>query len=258
MTPSANPPPLLGPDDPEPVICLNPRGRSPFILTGDHAGCAIPARLGTLGLEEEDLSRHIALDTGVAELGAAMSERLDAVFLAQAYSRLVIDCNRAPSSAEAILAIADATPVPGNAGLTGLARELRVNEIHAPYHARLAAEIQARCRPGTPVVLIALHSFTPVLGEVVRPWDVGILHAGGNESFSRRLLDAFAREPGLRVGDNQPYHMDDTDYSIPCHAFGSTLDYAEIEVRQDHIADGPGQRHWSELLCMALEEAHSR
>jgi predicted N-formylglutamate amidohydrolase len=249
---------LLGPGDPEPVICLNPRGRSPFILTGDHAGRAIPARLGTLGLEEEDLSGHIAVDAGVAELGAAMSERLDAVFLAQAYSRLVIDCNRAPSSAEAIPPVSHGTRVPGNEGLNGIERRLREKEIHEPYHARIAAEIRARWRPGTPTVLIALHSFTPVLKEMERPWDVGILHAGGNERFSRRLLDAFAREPGLRTGDNQPYHMDETDYSIPCHAFGRTLDYAEIEVRQDHIADAAGQRHWSELLCMALEEAHSR
>ncbi len=249
---------MLGPDDPEPAICLNPQGCSPFILTGDHAGRAIPARLGLLGLEEADLSRHIAIDAGVAELGAAMSERLDAVFLAQAYSRLVIDCNRDPASAQAIPAISDGTPVPGNTGLTKPERKLRAEEIHAPYHARIAAEIQSRWLPGSQVVLVALHSFTPVLGEVVRPWDVGILHAGGNESFSKRLLDAFAREPGLRVGDNQPYHMDETDYSIPCHAFGRTLDYAEIEVRQDHIADTAGQRHWSELLCMALEEAHSR
>lgn len=246
---------LLGPGDPEPVQCFNPLGIAPFILTGDHAGAAIPARLGRLGLGEDAFSRHIALDIGVAELGRAISRRLDAVFLSQAYSRLVVDCNRDPWSHEAIPETSDGTPVPGNQSLSSRKRTLRIGEIHEPYHARLADEVARRWRPGKRVVLVALHSFTPVLGGIERPWDVGVLHAGGNESFSRRLLGAFAREPGLCVGDNQPYPMDRTDFSVPRHAFGRTLDYAEIEIRQDHIADKAGQRHWAELLCMALEEA---
>ncbi|TYC86532.1 N-formylglutamate amidohydrolase [Novosphingobium sp. BW1] len=246
---------LLGPGDPGPVQCLNPLGTAPFILTGDHAGAAIPARLGSLGLGDDALSRHIAFDIGVAELGCALSRRLDAIFLSQAYSRLVVDCNRDPSSHEAVPETSDGTPVPGNQSLSSSERALRISEIHEPYHARLANEVARRWRPGRRIVLVALHSFTPVLGEFERPWDVGILHAGGNESFSRRLLGAFAREPGLCVGDNQPYHMDRTDYSVPRHAFGRTLDYAEIEIRQDHLADKAGQRHWAELLCMAFEEA---
>ena len=243
---------LLGPDDPAPVICSNALGRGPFLLTGDHAGRAIPARLGTLGLSEGDLARHIACDIGILGLGAILAGRLDAVFLSQAYSRLVIDCNRDPGSDEAIPAVSDGSAIPSNAGLMAGDRVERASEIHEPYHARIAAEIDGRTARGQPTILIALHSFTPVLAGMARPWHVGVLHEGGDERFALRLLDALHREPRLTVGDNEPYHLDATDHSVPRHAFGRGLAYAEIEVRQDLIATPAGQQHWAELLVAAL------
>jgi predicted N-formylglutamate amidohydrolase len=248
---------LLGPEDPVPVTCSNALGKSPFLLTGDHAGRAIPSRLARLGLSDEDLARHIAHDIGVAALGEMLSARLDATFAAQPYSRLVIDCNRDPGCAEAIPSTSDGIAVPGNAGLTDADRAVRVRQIHEPYHARIAAELASRTRRGQETIYIALHSFTPILAGVPRLWDVGVLHEGGNETFALRLLDALAREPGLNVGDNQPYHLDETDHSVPRHAFAHGLPYAEIELRQDLIADEAGQRHWTELLVAALNRARS-
>lgn len=246
------PPGLLGPDDPAPVRMVNARGRSAFLLTGDHAGQDIPSRLDKLGLADVDVTRHIAVDIGIAELGTALSARLDAAFLWQSYSRLVIDCNRDPRSSEAIPISSDGTAVPGNVKLTDADRTARIDEIHRPYHTAIAAEIAARAARGQKTIVIALHSFTPKLGGIERPWDIGVLYNGGDEAFAKRLLQALAREPALKVGDNQPYHMDDTDFSVPHHAFAQALPYAEIEVRQDLIADAAGQRHWTELLFAAL------
>ena len=57
---------LLGADDPSPVRVLRPDGASQFLLTADHAGRAIPRRLGDLGLPASELARHIAWDIGIA------------------------------------------------------------------------------------------------------------------------------------------------------------------------------------------------
>ena len=40
---------LLGRDDPSPTIVTNQGGSASFLLIGDHAGRAIPGRLGDLG-----------------------------------------------------------------------------------------------------------------------------------------------------------------------------------------------------------------
>src|SRR5207245_3803897 len=87
---------LLAKGDPAPVRVLRPAGRADFLLTGDHAGRAIPRRLGMLGLSNSDLGRHITWDIGIAGVTERLSEALDATAVLQVYSRLVIDCNRQP------------------------------------------------------------------------------------------------------------------------------------------------------------------
>ncbi|HLZ79558.1 MAG TPA: N-formylglutamate amidohydrolase, partial [Sphingomonas sp.] len=88
---------LLALDEPAPARVLRPRGASDFVLAADHAGRLIPRALGTLGLDESERSRHIAWDIGIAAVTESLSELLDAAAVLQTYSRLVIDCNRAPS-----------------------------------------------------------------------------------------------------------------------------------------------------------------
>ena len=236
-------------------MTCNPGGRSPFLLLGDHAGKAIPGSLGTLGLSARDRGRHIAWDIGVRGLGEMLAVALDATFLHQTYSRLVIDCNRDPQSAEAVLPLSDGTRVPGNARLTADDRAARIAAIHQPYHLGIAAEIAAREAAGRATVVIALHSFTPVMAGVARPWHIGVLHDRGLVRLAQAIIMQLARDTALRVGDNQPYRMDETDHTILRHAVAGGLAYAELEIRQDLIADPPGQKAWCARLAAVLEAA---
>jgi len=215
----------------------------------------MPSRLGTLGLSEPDLSRHIAWDIGVAGLGQILAERLDAPFIRQRWSRLVIDCNRDPSRPDSMPTESDGSVIPGNAELTAEERERRIAEIFTPYHAAIAAELDARAAAGVATVVVALHSFTPVMRAFQRPWRFGILHLG-QSAFSDAMLAALRADPDAgEVGDNEPYRMDEVDYTIPHHAIGRGLDYVELEVRQDLIGDAAGQEAVANLLCRVLPAA---
>lgn len=222
---------------------------------GDHAGRVIPSRLADLGLTEPDLDRHIAWDIGVAGLGRRLSAALDATFIAQRFSRLVIDCNRDPARADSIPEISDGTVIPGNAALTPAERAARIAQVFTPYHDRIAAELDQRAARGLPTVVVALHSFTPVMQAFARPWRFGILHLGGSP-FSDAMLARLRAEPDRPdVGDNEPYRMDDVDFTIPHHAIGRGLDYVELEVRQDLLADEAGQQAIAERLARVLPAA---
>jgi predicted N-formylglutamate amidohydrolase len=240
---------LVGADDPPPVRILNPQAASPFLLIGDHAGNAVPAALDSLGLGKEEMSRHIAWDIGIAGLGERLSAALDAVFIAQTYSRLVIDCNRDPEAPAAIQAVSDETPVPGNRDLSPLDRAARVSAVHQPYQAAIAAELARRDAAGRETILVALHSFTPAMRGVARPWQVGVLHSDGDLSFALSTLRLLEARGDLTVGDNQPYMMDGTDYTVPRHAFAARRRYVEIEIRQDLLATPDQQEEWADLLA---------
>ena len=214
----------------------------------------MPLWLTDLGLAPAEMDRHIAWDIGVAGLGGALSESLNAVFIRQRFSRLVIDCNRDPESPGAVPPISDGTPVPANADLDPAERQARIELVAAPYQARIAAELDARAALGLGTVLISLHSFTPRMDGIDRPWRFGVLHAG-DSPFSLAVLARLRAEPDLSldlVGDNQPYSMDGTDFTVPHHAGPRGLDYLEIEVRQDLLADARGQVAVAERLARIL------
>ena len=173
----------------------------------------------------------------------------------QTYSRLVVDCNRDPNHAGFILASSDHIDIPGNHDLTPEARAARISDIHTPYHARIAMQAAEEKALGRAPALVLVHSFTPRMDGFDRPWRYGVLHLGGSP-LSDAMLWVLRRELGQdAVGDNQPYAMDDIDYTAPRHAIANGLDYLELEVRQDLLANEAGQRAVVAFLGPLLTEA---
>jgi predicted N-formylglutamate amidohydrolase len=228
---------LLGPDEREPFQIAHPDGASPFVLIGDHAGRAIPRALGDMGLPPGALDWHIAWDIGVAGLGRRLSALLDAPFIEQVYSRLVLDCNRVPGAPDCAPEASDGVVIRGNLDLSAEDLAARRREIYTPYQDAIAQVLDARA--GRHTVLISLHSFTPVMKGFRRPWRMGVLHRG-DSPLSHRMLALLRDEMGEAAGDNQPYAMDGTDNTVPLHADPRGLDYLELEVRQDLLADPAG------------------
>jgi len=251
---------LLGPDDPEAVTVQNPAGASPIVFISDHAGRTIPRRLGTLGLNETELSRHIGWDIGIQGVTSLLSDRLDAAYIYQPYSRLVIDCNRRAGTAQSIMERSDGTDVPGNRGLTDGDRKARDIEILRPYHDCIQQTLDQRLGADRPTVIFCMHSCTPLLGGEAgpRPWHIGVI-AHDDWRIGDPLIELLKAETDLNVGRNQPYSVNmGMDYTVPVHCEGRGLPYVEIEIRQDLIGDEAGQRQWAELLHRILPRVVDR
>lgn len=224
------------------------------MLTADHAGRAIPRALGSLGLPESELERHIAWDIGIAAVSERLADRLGAFLIMQSYSRLVIDCNRSPDAPSSILTESEYTVVPGNQSLELADIEARRREVFEPYHTRLVEELDRRDRAGVPTVYVAMHSFTPRFKGVDRPWECGVLYHR-DARLARRVLELLRAE-GLEVGDNQPYFVSDaTDYGVPVYAERRGYLHVELELRQDLIASAEGQERWAALLERVFRRA---
>lgn len=248
---SASPKPRAPTDVSVPQV-LRPRGASRFVFFCDHATNHVPAELHGLGLPPAELQRHIAWDIGAAGVTEVLSEILDAPAILSHASRLLIDCNRHLDAADLIPEVSDGTLIPGNLHLDAAARAARLQRWFHPYHEAVESVFRHRQSQGAPTIAVSIHSMTPALAGVPRPWQIAL-----SSHLDRTLADpllAELRRPGdLEVGDNQPYDLDPSvDFSTPYHALSRNLPHLQVEFRQDEIADPPAQRRWAQRFAQAL------
>lgn len=245
--------PLTAPDEPGAVEVVNPDADGPVLLVCDHASNFIPRALANLGLDETQLWRHIALDIGVAEVTRQISDRIGATAILCGFSRLVIDPNRDPRAPSSIPDFVDGVAVPGNRDLSEARRRDRIEAFFEPYHQAIADRLALMMARGPVPAVISVHSFTPVMDGVERPWQVAALW----DQDPRLPLPFMAtlRSLGFAVGDNEPYSgRDFHGYTMQRHADAQGLANLLIEIRQDLI-DTPGGMHdWSEILAGTLRD----
>ena len=227
---------------------LRPKSAGRFVFLCDHASNFVPPELRGLGLTEGELERHIGWDIGAAGVTRILSEMFDAPAILCGVSRLVIDCNRQLTAADLIPEVSDGTLIPGNQRLSEAHRSSRIRDWFQPYHDAVEAVLTEREAP----IVVAVHSMTPALAGVARPWQVA-LSSHADRSLAEPVL-ARLRLPGdVVVGDNEPYDLDPAvDYSIPFHAMRRGLKHIQVEFRQDEIADAAGQQEWAERFGAAL------
>ena len=245
---------LLASDEPAPFEIVNPAGKASALLVCDHATRFIPRSLSSLGLDETELARHIAWDIGAADVTRHLSAILDAPAAISHFSRLVVDPNRRPDHEDSIPPVSDGVFVPGNQQLSDADRAARLDALFHPYQDAVKNSLDARVEScGQEPVLISLHSFTPVMEGVERPWKIGILW---NEDgrLAQPLIDRL-RASGITVGDNEPYSgRIGFGYTTDVHGDQRGLANVLIEIRQDLIDTHHGAREWADLLGQALKE----
>ena len=230
--------PLLAEHEPPPCCIVNAASRTPLVLTCDHASHAVPESLGHLGLDSRDIERHIGWD--------------DAPAVFSSYSRLVIDCNRKPGSETSILEVSDGTVIPGNLGLDPTEAARRAEALFTPYHQAIASVLERIRRAGSAPIFAAIHSFTPKLNGCARPWRFGVLW-DQDPRVARPLIKALRANPGVVVGDNEPYSArDHFDFSQEFHASSAGIPSALIEIREDLIRDRAGIELYADMLGDAL------
>jgi predicted N-formylglutamate amidohydrolase len=243
---------LIGPRDPFPFRVLNAQSRASALIVGDHAGRAVPEKLNALGIAPDIYDLHVAWDIGSSMVAATVADRLDAIAVLANYSRLVVDPNRRLDDPTAFAEVSDGIVIPGNLGLTDEQRAQRTKEIYRPYHDAIAQHLAVARARGQAPALISIHSCTPVLDNVARPWHFGVMW-NRDARIAQPLIARLRSVPGLCIGDNQPYSgRHPQSFTLNHHAEAAGLPHVGIEVRQDLASDDAGARRCGELLADAL------
>ena len=224
----------------------------PLLLLCDHASNHLPAAYGSLGLPPAQFARHIAYDIGARDLTLALAEKLRAPAVLSCYSRLLIDPNRGLDDPTLIMKLSDGAIVPGNARIDETEQQLRIDRYYLPYHRAVTAMLDAMTGRGLVPLIVSLHSFTPLWKGAPRPWHVGILW-DRDERLERPMIDGFAAQEGLVVGDNEPYSGSLPGDTMNVHGTDRGIAHALIEIRQDLIAAKSGVDEWCERVARVVE-----
>ncbi len=233
---------------PAPIV-ENASGKGGVVLICEHAGQLVPESVGSLGLDAQAMSTHIAWDIGAASLARALSKELDAPLILQRYSRLVFDCNRVMEAPDAIVEVSDGVEIPANQKLSSAGRQARFDQVYIPFERAIEQVIEDCLLQGTSPAIVCIHSFTPVFKGQQRYLDLGIIHDASDASFA-----AYTLELGLKLGQysaalNQPYEAGDgVTHTLAMHGVRRKLSNVMFEVRNDLIRDNEGQAQWAERL----------
>lgn len=224
-----------------------------MVLVADHAGRELPDEYRDLGLPRSEFDRHIAYDIGVEGVTRALAHKLGVPAVMARFSRLLIDPNRGEDDPTLIRQLYDGTIIPANYPLGIEERERRLERYYRPYHEAVGSVIASvAAMAGAAPFIFSVHSFTPSMQGRARPWHAGVLW-DNDPRVVRPLIDLLEAEPGIIVGDNEPYDgalRGDTLYS---HATVNGYAHALLEIRQDLIADASGQEAWADRLAPMLE-----
>lgn len=228
-----------------------------LVLMADHAGRSLPSEYGSLGLPAAEFERHIAYDIGAEALTRRLAELTGAPAALGNVSRLLIDLNRGEDDPTLIRQLYDGTVIAANYPLSAEERRKRLETYYQPYHEAASALIgQVETASRAAPFIFSVHSFTPVFGGRPRPWHVGILW-DSDPRAPLPLIEMLKREPGLVVGDNEPYDGCLKGDSMYKHAIQLGYAHALVEVRQDLISDAAGVEEWAQRLAPMIMELNA-
>ncbi|KGF69644.1 N-formylglutamate amidohydrolase [Hoeflea sp. BAL378] len=249
---------LIEPSEGPAFAVRHPGGTSDVVLVCEHASKTMPKALGTLGLDPAALASHIAWDIGALGVAERLSDLLDATLITQRFSRLAYDCNRPPESADAYPERSEVFDVPGNHGLDQRERSRRAAALYVPFHQAIDTLIDERLAQGRAVVLVTVHSFTPVYFGKPRDGLLGILH-DADQRLADAMLDAAAEARMEGVSRNYPYGPEDgVTHTLKRHGLTRQIANVMLEIRNDLISGEAGQTVWADRIAGLLRAALDR
>jgi len=228
-----------------------------WLILCDHASNALPARYGDLGLPASEFERHIAYDIGAEAVTRRLARDTGAPAVMSRFSRLLIDPNRGRDDPTLLMRLSDGAVVPGNAHADAEEKQHRIDSYYEPYHQAINSAIERAIEAGHPPALISIHSFTPLWRGTRRPWEIGFLW-DKDPRLAEPFIEMFRRDPLLTVGDNEPYTGQLVGDCMYRHGTIRGLAHVLVELRQDLIAEEPGQAEWAGRIADALSALAGR
>ncbi|MGE0587730.1 MAG: N-formylglutamate amidohydrolase [Cyclobacteriaceae bacterium] len=195
-----------------------------LLITCEHAGNTIPEEFRAYFVNhQKELEAHTGWDPGAWEIAKYLAKGFKVKPFSIHTSRLLIEPNRSLDHPQLFSAITNA--------FTPEQKQQLIDTVYLPYRNQVEGHIRASAKP---VLHLSIHSFTPVLHQVPREVDIGLLFdpARNEESnFCEALkTNLEAAAPELRHRFNEPYLGVDDGFTTYLRTRFPDKEYLGIEI----------------------------
>lgn len=172
-----------------------------LLISCEHASNYIPKNLQkNLNIPKEFLQSHQAWDFGALEMAKALQKSLQGPFYAGSLSRLIIDFNRNPQHPRLFSKWSELLAKP--------LKDKILSEHYHSYRLKVYKQIE-KLSQNEACLHLSIHSFTPVLNQIERKNDLGILYDPASK-FERKIANEIKTRllklhPDLSIRKNYPY-----------------------------------------------------
>ena len=226
--------------------------RGPMIVTCEHASARVPHPLRTNAHDRPWLKTHWGYDIGAATVAREIIRQSGSAGVFARFSRLVCDPNRSTDHPDWIRRSVEGHPLTFNRRLDANECKRRRSSYYEPYHDAVDRILDERLKCGGDVLLLSVHSFTPVLGNERRDMEIGVLF-DRYAAVATRLAELL-RDEDFKTELNQPYSgMAGMMFAANRHGSAHNVVYLETEVRQDLTDTAPKARAVGKRFASALE-----
>lgn len=171
------------------------------IVTCEHGGNKIPKEYRELFLQHKSLlASHRGFDIGAWELADIIYNQVGDYYFHSVITRLLIDFNRTPSSRSLYSTVTK--------NLDAHTKEIIKRKYYDPYIQAITQTIDEFIYYNYLLIHLSIHSFTPIINDVVRNADIGILYdpkRDNEKSFSSNWIQQLHNGSSLKVRMNYPY-----------------------------------------------------
>lgn len=224
-----------------------------LLLLADHASPYIPPEYNGLGLDKDQLERHIAYDIGAREFTLKLAKKLNVPAVMSKFSRLLIDPNRGMLDPTLVMRLADGKIVDGNRNITEAEKLERIKRFYKPYDAAIDSMIGEFESYKIEPSLFSVHSFTPYWRGHKRSTEVGLLW-NEDRHFSKRIVNALKQNTDYIVHENKPYRGGLAGDTMDRHGLAKGIEHSLLELRQDYMGTEAGIDEWVDIFAGILPQ----
>lgn len=225
-----------------------------YLITCEHASNKIPKEYAGLFYPHKKLlETHRGWDIGSLECYLALCKAIPCCHQQAKWSRLLIELNRSlphPNLSSSI-----------TKNLDKPAQQRIIQQYYLPYHENVIKQIEHLLRYHQRILHISVHSFTPVLNNVERNADIGLLYDPKRQNerdFCYQFKHSIkANQTALNVRMNYPYLGTSDGLTTLLRKQYSKRTYLgiELEMNQKHfICDQRSKNNFIKLITFALKQ----